>query len=142
MPAAGLNVQGQQPDIMQAAHLAAGVGAPRPVHADFLGQVQLRLQLLHDGHGPVLGLDHRDAAELGARAADQAPRQLASVDQILLEDRLLRHEQQVSGAVGMGTYVGQHSAAYNGHASLLERHHQLITGMFTIDQHCGGRAQV
>lgn len=45
-------------------NLAAGVGAACPVDAHRLGGVQLLLQLLHNVHGPVLGLDHRKPAEL------------------------------------------------------------------------------
>lgn len=45
-------------------HLAAGVGAASPVDAHRLGGVQLLLQLLHNMHGPVLGLNHCQPAEL------------------------------------------------------------------------------
>ena len=50
-------------------HLAAGVGAAGPVDAHRLGGVQLLLQLLHNVHGPVLGLNHRKPAELQQRTA-------------------------------------------------------------------------
>lgn len=46
------------------ADLAAGVGAAGPVDADFLWDVQLLLQLLHDRHRPVLRLNHCQPAEL------------------------------------------------------------------------------
>ena len=71
-------------------YLAAGVGAARPVHADAARDVELCFQLLHDVHCPLLRLDERDAAELGAGAGHQPPAQRRRLDEVLLEQRLLR----------------------------------------------------
>ena len=48
-------------------HLAAGVGATGPVDSDGIRDVQLLLQLLHNIHGSVLGLNDRNSTELGTR---------------------------------------------------------------------------
>ena len=102
------------------AHLATRVWAAGPVDANLLGEIQLLLQLLHNRHCPVLGLDHRQATELRAcitrtcrlchvmssspcktvdkrmhtcaPVQDTRPRvRFAGVDEILLEDGLLLH---------------------------------------------------
>lgn len=49
-------------------HLATGVGATSPMDSDSLRDVQLLLQLLHNSHGSVLGLDDRHSTKLSTRA--------------------------------------------------------------------------
>ncbi len=53
-------------------HLATGVGATGPVDPDSLRDVQLLLQLLHNSHGPVLGLNDRHSTKLGTRTGHKA----------------------------------------------------------------------
>ena len=50
------------------------------MNSDGFRDIQLLFQLLHNGHGPVLGLDDGNPAELSARAGDKPPRQIAWVD--------------------------------------------------------------
>jgi len=61
-------------------HLATGVGATSPMDSHGLRDVQLLLQLLHNSHGPVLGLDDRHSTELSPRTGHKASRQVSWVD--------------------------------------------------------------
>lgn len=61
-------------------HLATGVGATSPVDSDGLRDVQLLLQLLHNSHGPVLGLDDCHSTKLSAGTGHKSSRQVSWVD--------------------------------------------------------------